>query len=270
MRTASSLFTAAVAAVAASLGVAIPANAAVTPGDYVAIGDSYASGVGAYPYNSDSGACKQSPNSYPRSWARNHPAFTLKDMTCSGATIADVENTQLGALGTATRLVTITVGGNDVGFTDSVTTCLTGSDDACGNAAYASAWRAQLVVPPKLRALYAQVKDRAPNARVVVLGYPRLVDPGTGSCGAITPSATKRQWLNYAADQTSDGIRSAAGDAGVTFVDVRPAFADHQACGTAPWINGVDLSHYSEIFHPNHDGHAGVYTYLLTIQTDLV
>ncbi|MEV6349165.1 SGNH/GDSL hydrolase family protein [Actinoplanes sp. NPDC051851] len=241
-----------------------PAEAAVSGGEYVALGDSFAAGVGAYPYLAESGDCKQSTSSYPRTWARNHPAFTLKDMTCSGATIEDVRSSQLGALSTATALVTITVGGNDAGFTQTATTCLTGTDDECAEAAFGSAWSGRLVVPSHLEELYGEVRDRAPNARVVVLGYPRLIDEGTGSCGAITPGATKREWLNIAADQTVEGITSAAAKAGVVFVDVRDGFTEHQACSAVPWINGVDLGHYSEIFHPNYTGH-GVYTYLLTV-----
>ncbi|WP_158647504.1 SGNH/GDSL hydrolase family protein [Actinoplanes sp. ATCC 53533] len=267
MRKAPSLLAAALMAAVASVALAGPAHAAVAPGEYVALGDSYASGVGAYPYLAASGACKQSPNSYPRTWAKNHPAFTLKDMTCSGATIADVRAKQVGALSKATTLVTITVGGNDAHFTDTATTCLTGTDDACVEAAFSSAWASVLVVPSYLEDLYNDVKKRAPNARVIVMGYPRLIDAGSGSCGAITPSATKREWLNYAADKSAEGIKSAADKAGVTYVDVRNGFTGHQACSATPWINGVDLNHYSEIFHPNYTGHAGVYTYLLTVHT---
>jgi lysophospholipase L1-like esterase len=188
-------------------------------------------------------------------------------MTCSGATIADVRTKQLSALSKATTLVTITVGGNDVGFTKTATACLTGTDNACVEAAFSSAWGSSLVIPADLESLYNEVETRAPNARVIVMGYPRLIDSGTGSCGAITPGATKRQWLNYAADQAAEGIKSAAGKAGVTFVDVRSGFAGHEACSATPWINGVDLNRYSEIFHPDQTGHAGVYTFLLTGRT---
>jgi hypothetical protein len=88
------------------------------------------------------------------------------------------------------------------------------------------------------------------------MGYPRLIDEGTRGCGAITPSATKRKWLNYAADQSVEGI------------ELRPAFKDHQACSAEPWINGVDLNRYTEIFHPDYTGHAGVYTWLLGVYAD--
>ncbi len=267
MRKGLSILAAAVLTAVASVAIAGPAHAAVSPGEYVALGDSYASGVGAGPYIAESGACKQSPNSYPRTWARNHPEFTLKDMTCSGATIADVRSDQISALSQATKLVTITVGGNDIDFTEALTTCLIDTDDACVNAAFSSAWAARLVVPSDLDGLYNDVKKRAPNARVIVMGYPHLIDEGDGSCGAITPGATKREWMNYAADQMAEGIRSAAGKAGVTFVDVRDGFAGHEACSATPWINGVDLTRYDEIFHPNYTGPAGVYASLLTVHT---
>lgn len=262
MRKTLSILAAATMAAVVSAVVAEPAYAAAK--EYVALGDSFASGVGATPYLATSGACKQSAESYPRTWARIKPEYTLKDRTCSGATIADVRGNQLSALSKSTSLVTITVGGNDSAFTETVTACLTGTDDACVEAAFGSAWASRLIVPDKLQALYGEIKAKAPNATVIVMGYPRLIDEGTGSCGAITPNATKRKWLNYAADESVEGIKSASAKAGVTFVDVRSGFTGHQACSAKPWINGVDLNRYAEIFHPDRTGHAGVYPWMLS------
>jgi lysophospholipase L1-like esterase len=268
MRRVLSVLVATMMATIASAAGGGPAQAAAVSGEYVALGDSFASGVGAFPYLAASGACKQSTDSYPRSWARVNSGVTLKDKTCSGATIADVRSKQLSALSKSTKLVTITVGGNDSDFTQTVTTCLTGTDDACIEAAFGSAWASTLLVPDKLETLYNDIKKKAPNARIIVMGYPNLIDEGIRSCGAITPSATKRKWLNYAANQSAEGIKTAAAKAGVTFVDVRAAFKDHQACSATPWINGVDLNRYSEIFHPDRTGHAGVYTWLLAAYTN--
>ncbi len=262
MRRTRPVLAAALLAAVASLTLASPARAAIPTGEYVALGDSYASGVGAAPYDAASGACKRSPDSYPRSLARVFPKLTLKDMTCSGATVADVRSKQLGPLSAKTALVTITVGGNDADFTGTATACLTGTDDDCVEAAFGSAWSSRLVIPSRLQELYTEVRKRAPNAKVVVTGYPRLIDVGTGSCGAITPNAKKREWINYAAEQATEGASGAAAKAGVTFIDIRPGFKGHEACSAKPWINGVDPARFSEIFHPDRTGH-GVYTYML-------
>ncbi|MDP9793269.1 lysophospholipase L1-like esterase [Catenuloplanes nepalensis] len=267
MRRLRSVLVTAALAVTATLAAAAPAHATgVTPGEYVALGDSFASGVGALPYDPASGACKQSPDSYPRTWARNHPAFTLRDMTCSGATIADVRNRQMAALSTATTLVTVTVGGNDDGFTNTVTACLTGTDAECKYATDLAAYYARTQLADDLAALYTDIRARAPHARVLVLGYPRLVDEGTGSCGALSPSAANRKQVTHNADHLAAGIADAAGRAGVRFVEMRLPFLGHEACGADPWINGVDPAQLSEIFHPNRYGHAVVYTFMLTAE----
>ena len=97
-----------------------PAHAA-TP-SYVALGDSYASGVGTRTYLNDGTSCQRSVYAYPSliSAAR---AYTLNFRACSGATIADVTSSQLSALSASTAYVTLSVGGNDAGFTSVLTTC---------------------------------------------------------------------------------------------------------------------------------------------------
>ncbi|MFG1605349.1 SGNH/GDSL hydrolase family protein [Actinoplanes sp. NPDC049265] len=240
-----------------------PAQAAA-PQQYVALGDSYASGVGAYPY--DDATCLRSPRSYPRTWAAAHPSYTLTDRTCSGATIADVRNTQLSALNATTALVTIQVGGNDDGFRSTVENCLTGSDSLCSVSSQLGSHYATHDLVDNLAALYADVQARAPHAAIAVLGYPRLVT-ATGSCGLVNPSAAKRTALNSNADAMAQGVKAAADRRGLYFIDVRSLFQGHEACGTAPWINGVDLAHQTEIFHPTAAGHKA-YADILTIATD--
>ncbi|MFG1605585.1 SGNH/GDSL hydrolase family protein [Actinoplanes sp. NPDC049265] len=270
MRKAARILAAALVAATASVMVAGSAQAAATTtGEYVALGDSYASGVGAYPYDPASGDCQQSPDSYPRTWAKNHAGWTLRDMTCSGATIADVRSKQMGALSAETKLVSITVGGNDVGFRNIVTACLTGTDDDCQFATNLGAYYSRTQLVDDLAALYTDVKAKAPNARVFVMAYPRLVDAGTGSCGVITPSATRRSQLNFTADNVAAGISEATQRGGVKFVEMRLPFEGHEACSADPWINGVDAAHINEIFHPTKYGHSVVYTFMLQAETDL-
>ncbi|MGW0504661.1 SGNH/GDSL hydrolase family protein [Micromonospora sp. NPDC003241] len=251
---------AAMAFIAMEAVVGAPARAAA-PQEYVALGDSYASGVGAFPYDSASGACLRSPRSYPRLLASSVGGYTLKDVTCSGATMADVRSKQLSALSSNTALVSITVGGNDAQFSSVATGCLTESEWYCETATMYSSYYARNQMVGELAGLYGEIKRRAPKAKVVVLGYPRLVAP-TGSCGAISPSAAKRTFMNGNADAVAEGTRAAASRAGVTFVDMRPVLAGYEACSPKPFIHGVNLTRLTETFHPNAEGHAA-YTMLL-------
>jgi lysophospholipase L1-like esterase len=97
---------------AAIIGAAMPAQAASAV-HYVALGDSYSSGVGA---GSTSGSCVQSPNAYGPLWAKANSAASFTFAACSGARTSDVINSQLSSLSASTTLVSITIGGNDANF----------------------------------------------------------------------------------------------------------------------------------------------------------
>ncbi|MBR7679350.1 lipase, partial [Streptomyces daliensis] len=87
----------------------------------VALGDSYSSGVGAGDYDPDSGDCKRSANAYPQLWSAANAPSSFDFVACSGATTDDVLSGQLDALSDATGVVSISIGGNDVGFADTMT-----------------------------------------------------------------------------------------------------------------------------------------------------
>jgi lysophospholipase L1-like esterase len=230
--------------------------AAAAPVDYAALGDSYSSGVGAPPYLA--GGCTRSNTSYAAQWAATHQVTSFAFAACGGATTDDVRASQLGSLNASTDLVTITIGGNDVGFADAVISCTFGSDSACERTVSQGSTSATTVLPGKLDATYAAIRSRAPSARVVVLGYPRLVAPN-GSC----LSARKRTALNNGADVLSGVIAGRAAAAGFTYVDARPAFATHGACGSSPWINRFSLLRLVESYHPNAAGYTQGYLALL-------
>ncbi|MEU6227252.1 SGNH/GDSL hydrolase family protein [Streptomyces sp. NPDC047042] len=222
--------------------------------EYVALGDSYSSGVGAGYYDTASGDCKRSQLNYPALSAAAHADYTLKDVSCSGATIADVRANQLSALSSGTDLVTLTVGGNDAQFASVVEACLTQSDSYCGTATQWMSYYAQNQLVTELAGLYKDIKTRAPQAEIVVLGYPQTV-AATGSCGAIDLSSAKRTSMNKLADALAEGTRAASVKEPVTFVDMRATFKGHEACGSDPWINGVDLTDLTSVFHPNLAGY---------------
>ncbi|NES12200.1 MULTISPECIES: SGNH/GDSL hydrolase family protein [Micromonospora] len=251
--------TALAALLAAVLGaVVVPGVAQAATVNYVALGDSYSSGVGAGPY--DLSTCLRSQKSYAPLWAAAHSVTSFRFPACGGAVTADVIGGQVGALSTATTLVTITIGGNDAGFADVMTSCRFGSTTDCENAVGGAKAFATNVLPGRLDATYAAIRDRAPNARLVVLGYPRLFE--TGWCGLLAMSSYKRTILNQAADVLDGVIAARAGAAGATYVDARPFFAGHGVCAADPWIH--DVSGLVEAYHPDADGYRYGYLAALT------
>lgn len=235
---------------------AVPAQAAA-PTDYVAMGDSYSSGAGAPPY----GLCFQSAGSYAPRWAATHTVSSFLFVACGGVTSQQM-GPQYLALSRFTDLVTVTIGGNDVGFADVVLACGTGSDAQCTAAVDKAVASGNSVLPSRLDGVYSKIKQRAPRAEVVVLGYPRLVEPD-GTC----LTATKRAALNRGADSLNAVISQAAARADVTYLDARDQFAGHGACGPSPWINPFSLTGIVESFHPNRDGYAKGYLPLLNSVT---
>src|SRR6476620_11005745 len=112
---------------------AATANAAssVQAVDYVALGDSYSSGVGSGSYDSASGDCKRSTKAYPALWANANSPSSFAFTACSGARTDDVTAGQLSPLNSSTDLVSISIGGNDAGFADVMTTCVLQSESTC-------------------------------------------------------------------------------------------------------------------------------------------
>ncbi|MHB9856897.1 SGNH/GDSL hydrolase family protein [Streptomyces sp. YIM S03343] len=224
--------------------------------EYVSLGDSYTSGVGAGYYDSSSGDCKRSTLSFPAQWAAAHSDFALKDVSCSGATIADVRNNQLSALNDETDFVTLTVGGNDAQFASVAEACLTQSDSYCKTATDWMSYYAKNQMVTELAGLYKDIKTKAPGAAIIVLGYPETIS-STGTCPVIDLSAAKRTAMNGLADALAEGTKAAAAEESVSFVDMREPFKNHGACGSDPWIN--DLTNASSVFHPNLMGYMAGY-----------
>jgi lysophospholipase L1-like esterase len=242
---------------AAALGAAMlvsPGVAYAAAPDYVALGDSYASGVGTRTYTSESGSCQRSTKAYAYIDATRLGA-NLSFVACSGAKVADVTNKQLGPLTSGIELVTVQVGGNDAGFSSVITTCaqpawLSDCDSAINNA--------QSIInntlPGRLNGLYGTIKSKAPNARVVVVGYPRLFNGTDCNAGTFFSSAEMTR-LNQTADLLNSKLSAAAGSAGFAFVNPTQAFIGHAVCGSPEWINGLS-NPVSESYHPNVTGQA--------------
>jgi lysophospholipase L1-like esterase len=250
----------AIAVPAVVLGLASPAHAATI--SYAALGDSYSSGVGT---GTESGSCGRSSQAYAPQWAMLHAVTSFAFVACSGATTDDVRNNQLSGLSAGTTLVTITIGGNDAGFASVVTTCQLGSDSTCDAAVASARAYATNVLPGKLDQTYAAIRAHAPNARLVVLGYPRLFEL-TSSCGLLGMSLHKRTTLDQGADALDTVTAGRVSAAGATFVDVRSAFAGHGICASSAWINGLTLP-VTDSFHPKASGYRSGYLPALTAVT---
>jgi lysophospholipase L1-like esterase len=231
----------------------VPASAdpVVAAGKYVALGDSYSSGTGAGDYG-DSGSCKRSANAYAQLWANANAPSAFAFVACSGATTGDVLANQVGALSADTELVTISIGGNDAGFADVMTDCNLGSDATCVARNEEARTFATNTLPGLLDGVYNEIRGRAPNARVVVMGYPRIYVLN-GDCN-VGLSETKRAAINGSSDVLADVVAGRAGAFGFTFVDGRSAFSGHEICADGTWwLHSVTFP-IDESYHPTAAG----------------
>jgi len=243
-----------------ALVAATPAAAASSI-DYVALGDSYSSGLGS---PGESGLCGQSPNGYPGLWAAaNHPA-SYRLVACSGATTDTLRATQLSALDSRADLVSLTIGGNDAGFAPAVLTCTVVDDSACASTVDVALSYIAHVMGGKLAATYADIRHAAPKARVVVLGYPVLFDTSSASCpGGM--SLAKRITLDRGVTALNSVIEARAGTAGFAYADVTATFAGHGICSPNPYVHSLMLLPPTDSFHPTASGYR--YGYLPALTT---
>jgi lysophospholipase L1-like esterase len=249
-------------AVGLAFGGATQARASASAtGGYVALGDSYSSGVGSGSYISSSGDCKRSTKAYPYLWNAAHAPASFAFTACSGATTDDVLAGQLTPLGSDTALVSISIGGNDAGFSDVMTTCVLQSDSTCLSRIATATAYVDSTLPGKLDSVYSAIRAKAPNARVVVLGYPRFYKLGTTCLGL---SETKRSAINNAADHLDSAIAAVAGRHGFVFGDVRTTFTGHELCSGSAWLHSVDWLNIGESYHPTAAGQSGGYLPVLT------
>ncbi len=232
----------------AVLGVASASAAPRQSIDYDALGDSYASGYGVPPY----APCGQSDAAYAVQ-IDGRMKIDLDDfVACAGATTTSlVSGGQLEALDSDTDLVTISIGGNDIGWSSAVVACLRGTDAQCAGALAASIATVQGVLPGLLDAVYAKIEARAPQAHVIVIGYPRLFSPEYGPF--LGASVAEQQDLNDGADVLNGVIARVAADHGFQFLDVTKRFRDHGVNAPDAWLNGPFDP--AGALHPNAEGY---------------
>jgi lysophospholipase L1-like esterase len=266
-------------------------KATPTPlGLYVALGDSYTSGPGIPDQVGKPAGCDRSSRNYPALIAQKLKlaATAVRDLSCSGATIADLaapqvttdgtNPAQLSALAPGTALVTLGIGGNDVDFAGVLSRCVEldvipamfGSklmpDLTPCRAYYTSGGvdqlqqKIQAAAGPLATAL-AQIKQRAPHARVYVVGYPALL-PATGTTCADTLGVTSGDVAYLSAEELrlNSMLRQAAQAAEATYVDTYTPSVGHDACSAAAsrWIEPLLVGSSGVPLHPNALGEQGM------------
>jgi lysophospholipase L1-like esterase len=271
----------------------IPAGA-----QYVAMGSSFAAGPGIMPQvDTPDKRCSRSENNYAHLLARSMD-LALTDVSCGGAKTKHLVGAwnelpaQIDALTPQTRLVTITIGGNDVNYVGSLMrlSCVTAQNGTapeqvaamCGRMrAYAEQAAAQgqnLSPPPtteadwvqleaNFRALNAEIRRRSPNARIVYVDYVTMVPEGD-MCMAVPLLPQDAAEMRALATRLADVTRRAALADGAEVLQASALSADHHACAEQPWSVGLlppANAPQSAPYHPNAAGMAGIADALATM-----
>jgi lysophospholipase L1-like esterase len=232
---------------------------------YVALGSSYAAGAGLGDLQGGSPwLCARSTGGYPPRLARALE-FPLVDMSCGGAVTGHLlrggqffQEAQLRTINRRTRLVTITIGGNDIGYVGDLSMLAARRSEGALGWAARQLWsgpakaRNFAMLQIDLSALLQAVRRRAPNARVVVATYPRILPP-QGTCGRIRLSAAEAKLMRKVGDGLAAVTRAAARQGGAMLVDMHALGAEHHACSAEPWVNGWTKLMKAP-FHPNTAG----------------
>ncbi|MFB7600191.1 SGNH/GDSL hydrolase family protein [Streptomyces sp. NPDC056160] len=238
--------------------------------DYVALGDSYASAP-LVPTQVDT-TCLRSDQNYASLVARSSRA-ALTDVTCPGATTADMAApqgsvpAQFDALDRGTDLVTLTVGGNDIGFSTVLGTCakLSASDPAGAPCrSYLTGKGTDQIsdavarTAPKVADVLRGIHRRAPHARVVVVGYPDLFpDDGVGCTGAKVPlAAGDFSFLRDKEKELNAMLARQARRGGAEYVNTYSPTVGHDLCRPAEqrWIETFAPETPAAPVHPNAAG----------------
>jgi lysophospholipase L1-like esterase len=259
----------------AGAGVSAPPGAAGPP-HYVALGDSYTAGPLVPSQTGSPAGCLRSTHSYPFLVAAGTGAATFTDVSCQGATTADVTHSQSVPLGTnppqdnalsaSTTLVTLQISGNDIGFSDIIIHCTTLSltnpfGSPCKDH-YTSGGtdrlRAKIAnAAPKVAADLQRIHADAPNAKVYLAGYPVILPNSGGGCWPLVPIAYGDvPYLRGVEKALNSMLAAEAAENNATFVDTYTASIGHDVCqapGTK-WVEGLIPTAPAAPFHPNRLG----------------
>jgi lysophospholipase L1-like esterase len=253
-----------IAAVLAALVATAPAAAA----NYVALGDSFVAGP-AIPVPIKPWGCLKSDHNYPH-LAAPELGLELRDPSCSGAETEDMTQTQgvwpepnppqFGSLAADTSLVTLGIGGNDIGFSSLAQDCFseTNAGTPCQDQ-YTAGGTDQVSqriaeAAPKVAGVLQGIRDRAPSARVMVVNYPAIFpDTGPGCYPQIPVTDGDAAWLRAKHKELNAMLADQAAAAGATLVDWYTASIGHDACQPPgiKWVEGPAPMNAAAPVHPN-------------------
>ncbi len=257
-------------------------------GNYVALGDSYSSGDGAGDYlpgTAEPGGCWRSENAYPRVIAEEFDfSGSLAFYACSSHKGSDMikqigtPESQIERVTENTSLVTLGIGGNDLGFIPVLRTCMVRmpvlDSSVCVEQEEDIDERME-TFEETLEEILAEIRDRAPDARVLVLGYPRLF-PEDPPGMYYTLNRSDQLWLNDLALRFNELIRDVAyrvdGDVygsrstgSVEYVNILSALNGYEVSAEEAWLNGIMLGRLGEglrvdraTFHPTAQGQMSI------------
>jgi lysophospholipase L1-like esterase len=279
MRRISSLLTIAAAvatATVASVTITASANAAPAFGKYVALGDSYASVGSLDKFHGEPIGCFRSTDNYPGGVASRLGVGSFVDVSCGGAQTVHMTQPQgvtggdnppqFDALTPDTSLVTLSISGNDIGFSDIATTCAVKSFSNPFGAPCKKhfteggtdqlAERITAVAGPVDAALDG-IKERAPQATVVLVGYLRILPPSDG-CWPVVPFARGDvPYFDGVERQLNAMLGQQAAANGVVFVNPGDVLG-HDVCSNDKFVEGLIPESLSAPIHPNAKGQAFV------------
>ena len=255
----------------ALLGAAAGASAAT----YTALGDSYAAGPLIPNQSLNPLGCLRSDHNYAHLTAAAK-GLTLTDVSCSGAKTGDMTSPQnvepgpnppqFNALNASTDDVSITIGGNDIGFSEVAQSCITLNPFAtpCKNK-YAPGGKDQLAeriatAAPKVAAVIQGIHSRAPNARVFVLDYPAIFpETGSGCWPQLPIGFGDVPYLRSTQQHLNQMIAAQAAANGATFVGWYAASIGHDACKSQSnrWVEPLIPGELTAPLHPTRAGMQG-------------
>jgi lysophospholipase L1-like esterase len=270
------LLAAVVLPAAAGSATAAPSGAE----DYVALGDSYAAGPLIPVQTGTPAGCQRSTRNYPSLVAETLGLPAVHDVSCSGATTEHlaapqevplgVNAPQLDALDEDTTLVTLTIGGNDIGFAEIVSECARRSPLQPTGAACRDFYHADgsdeladriAAAAPDVDAALAAITDRSPDARVLLVGYPAILpDTGPGCFPVVPFSPGDTAYLRETEKRLNAMLADRAAAAGVHFVDTYTPTIGHDACRLpgVKWVEGLVPTAPAAPVHPNALGMAAM------------
>jgi lysophospholipase L1-like esterase len=168
---------------------------------------------------------------------------------------------QLNALTPATNLVTLSIGGNDIGFTDILVSCGTLGLFNPGGAPCIKRYGRQLnqriaTTGPKVAAILRGIHQRAPRARVLVVGYPRLLPAGAGCWPVVPFGAADTVFLDGVERDLNGMLQEQAVAGGAVFIDTYAGGNGHDMCANSRerWVEGVLPAAPAAPLHLNANG----------------